>query len=70
MFNLTATTISLAINSSGLDLTGMVTYGDDSYGVGRYRGHVRQRCSRTHWICAASSGPVNNERGGHRHRTF
>jgi hypothetical protein len=30
----TATTISLAINSAGLDLPGMLTYGDDSYGVG------------------------------------
>jgi len=30
----TATTISLAINSNGVDLPGMVTYGNDSYSVG------------------------------------
>lgn len=33
--SMTATTISLAIDSSGLDLPGMVTYGADSYGVGQ-----------------------------------
>jgi hypothetical protein len=31
----TATAISLAISSSGLDLPGVVTYGNDSYSVGR-----------------------------------
>jgi hypothetical protein len=30
----TATTISLAINSAGLDLPGMLTYGNDTYQVG------------------------------------
>ena len=30
----TATSLSLAINTNGLDLTGMVTYGDDHYFVG------------------------------------
>ena len=32
--DLAATMISLAINSSGSDLTGMLTYGDDHYSVG------------------------------------
>jgi hypothetical protein len=32
--DLTATTVSLLIQSNGLDLTGMLTYGDDQYRVG------------------------------------
>ena len=32
----TATTISLVLSSSGMDLTGTVTYGNDSYGVGHF----------------------------------